>query len=65
MELVPDLFFWPMHKQDILKKMKIIKSKKYPNSEYISNYGIYLPSFVGLKKKELDKVISTVNKIIK
>ena len=58
-------FFWPMHKQDILKKMKIIKSKKYPNSEYISNYGLYLPSFVGLKKKELDKVISTVNKIIK
>tara|TARA_B100000959_G_C14489353_1_gene422604 strand:- start:113 stop:277 length:165 start_codon:yes stop_codon:yes gene_type:complete len=54
-----------MHKQDILKKMKIIKSKKYPNSEYISNYGLYLPSFVGLKKKELDKVISTVNKIIK
>ena len=58
-------FFWPMHKQNILKKMKIVKSEKFPNSEYISNYGLYLPSYVGIRKKELDKVIILINKILK
>ncbi len=56
-------FFWPMHKQKILNKLKLVKSKKFPNSEYISNYGLYLPSYAGIKKKELDKVISVINKI--
>ena len=58
-------FFWPMHKQEILIKLKEVKYKKYPNSEFISKYGLYLPSYVDLKKKDLDKIINIVNNNIK
>ena len=64
MELEQDLFFWPMHKQNILKKMKVVKSKNFPNSEYISTYGLYLPSYLGLKKKDLDRIITILNKVV-
>ena len=57
-------FFWPMHKQNILKKMKLVKYKNFPNSEYISTYGLYLPSYLGLKKKDLDRIITVLNKIL-
>ena len=58
-------FFWPMHKQEILIKMKQVKYKNYPNSEFISKYGLYLPSYVDLKKRDLDKIINIVNNNIK
>ena len=58
-------FFWPMHKQIVLKKMNLVKSKNFPNSEYISTYGLYLPSYLGLKRKDLDRIISVLNKILK
>ena len=45
-----------MHKQEILIKLKEVKYKNYPNSEFISKYGLYLPSYVDLKKKDLDKL---------
>ena len=56
-------FFWPMHKQKILKKYRINK-KKFDNSEYISNYGFYLPTSLTLKNKEIDLICRKVNKIL-
>ena len=53
-----------MHKQSILKKMKLVKSKNFTNSEYISAYGLYLPSYLGLKKKDLDRIITILNKVV-
>ena len=58
-------FFWPMHKQDIFKKMKIFKNKKFPNSSYLARYGLYLPSYFKLKKKDIDYIASAINKILK
>ena len=57
-------FFWPMNEQNILRKMKIFKKKKYPNSHYLSRYGFYIPSFLGIKKSEMNYVISIINKFI-
>ena len=58
-------FFWPMHKQDIFKKMKMFKNKKFPNSSYLARYGLYLPSYFKLKKKDIDYISSAINKILK
>ena len=58
-------FFWPMHKQKILKKMKLVKNQKFPVSEYISDYGLYLPSYLGLKKRDIDKIVNVLNQILK
>ncbi len=58
-------FFYPMHKQSILQKKGIFrKNLKFPNSEYLSKNGFYLPSGLALTNKEIDIICEKVNKII-
>ena len=57
-------FFWPMHKQTILNKLRLIKSKNFPNSEFISKYGLYVPSSLSLKNSEIDYISKKINSII-
>ena len=50
---------------EIFKKMKIFRDKKkYPNSEYLSNNGLYLPSGLGIKNYEINYVCKVLNKIL-
>ena len=58
-------FFWPMHKQKIFKKMKIFRKGSYPNSEFMSENGFYIPSGLNLNIKELKYITKTINKILK
>ena len=45
--------------------MKIFSKKiKYPNAEYLSRNGFYLPSGLALKNQEIDYVAKTLNKIL-
>ncbi|WP_440635456.1 DegT/DnrJ/EryC1/StrS family aminotransferase [Candidatus Pelagibacter sp. HIMB1746] len=57
-------FFWPMHRQKMLKKMSFYNSKKFPNSDYISKYGFYLPSSLNLTKNKIKYISECVNEII-
>jgi perosamine synthetase len=57
-------FFWPMNKQIITKKLKLKFNKKYPNSEYLSKYGFYLPSGINIKKKQIKMICEKLNKLI-
>jgi len=55
-----------MHRQKIFKKMNLFTSKeKYPNAEYLSSNGFYLPSGLGIKNYEIDYISKTLNKILK
>ena len=59
-------FFHPMHKQKIFQKMKLFsKKQKFLNAEYLSKYGFYLPSGLGITNKEIDFVGKTLVKILK
>ena len=59
-------FFHPMHKQKIFKKMKLFtKKQKFPNAEYLSKHGFYLPSGLGTTNKEIDFAGRTLVKILK
>ena len=58
-------FFWPMHKQKILKNLKLNNSKNFKNSEYLSKFGFYLPSGLTLKNKEIDYICRIINKLLK
>ena len=58
-------FFWPMNKQDALKKYNLRFKKNYKNSEYISKYGLYLPSGLGTSDKDINYVCKCVKKIKK
>ena len=57
-------FFWPMHEQNIFKKMKLFKKSSFPNSSYLSRYGFYIPSYLKLKISEMNYIISILNKIL-
>ena len=57
-------FFWPMHEQKIFKKIKIFKKQNHPNSSYLARYGFYIPSYLELKKKDMDYIISIINKLL-
>ena len=58
-------FFWPMHKQDAFKKKNYFKNISFPNSEFISKNGFYIPSGLGLTSNELKFVKDTVISVLK
>ena len=61
-------FFYPMHMQPIVKNYGLNTDARYPNSEYISEFGFYLPSGLGLLNNEIEEVgfalIKVLNKYI-
>ena len=59
-------FFWPMHMQKVLKnKYKISNGESYKNSEYISKYGLYLPSSLDIRSNQIKFICDKVNSILK
>ena len=58
-------FFWPMHKQKILLKKKLVKSQIHKNSNFLSKYGLYLPNYLNIRDKDIDFICSVINKITK
>jgi perosamine synthetase len=58
-------FFWPLHKQPILKKLNFFKNVKLQNSEYLSKNGFYIPSGLGIKETEMKYVSDCINEILK
>ena len=58
-------FFYPMNKQKILKKYLKNTKDKFINSEYISNFGLYLPSYYDLKKIDIKYISKKVHEYLK
>lgn len=59
-------FFFGMHQQPVLKKMKIVnKKEKFPNSDYLQNNGIYIPSGPDISYKQIKYVADTINNFFK
>jgi perosamine synthetase len=58
-------FFYPLHKQPLLKKYKIMEHGKLYNTEYISKYGLYLPGGNTLDIDSVDSICEKVKEILK
>ena len=58
-------FFWPMHKQKIFKRKKLFKINKFPNADFLSNNGFYVPTGINISKKEIQYVAKVINDILK
>lgn len=59
-------FFYPLHLQTIFKKENIkFKNGKCKNAEHIAKFGLYLPSGLGLNKKEINFICKTIKNILK
>ena len=56
-------FFYPLHKQPFLKKFKR-KNDSFYNTIYISKYGMYLPSSISLRKKDILEICSILKKTL-
>ena len=41
--------------------MKLFKKLKFPNSSYLSRYGLYLPSYYSLKSKQIDYILDKIS----
>ena len=52
-----------MHEQPIFKKMKLFKKEEFPNTEYLSKYGLYLPSGLRLNKAKIEKICEILKSI--
>jgi perosamine synthetase len=46
-------FFYPLHKQPLLKKYQLDVQESLPTSELIGSQGFYLPSFLGLSEDDI------------
>lgn len=57
-------FFWPLHIQPALENLGLISIQNLPNCEYISNFGIYLPSGVGTTESEIKHSSTTLLEIL-
>jgi perosamine synthetase len=53
-------FFFPMHNQPVFKKMGLFKRVNLPVSEYLSDYGFYIPSGLGINVNEINYVSEQV-----
>lgn len=57
-------FFIPMHRQPVIQKMGLVdKKKRYPVSDYISCHGLYLPTGLALKKRDILFVCEKIRKV--
>jgi perosamine synthetase len=54
-------FFWPMHEQPIFQQTGMFANEKYPVSELIARYGLYLPSGLGIRNEEIDYVCGVLH----
>ena len=58
-------FFWPMNKQKALLDLGLFKKQSYPNSEFLSKYGLYVPASLDITNKEINFVCNKINQILK
>tara|TARA_B110000438_G_scaffold285471_1_gene315602 strand:+ start:377 stop:1513 length:1137 start_codon:yes stop_codon:yes gene_type:complete len=58
-------FFWPLHKQPILKNLNYnINNKNLLNAEYISKNGFYIPSGIAIKNSDIKYISNVINYIL-
>ena len=58
-------FFVPMHQQKALRDYGCDMSGNYPNSEYVSPRGLYLPSGSGLTDEQIERVCNELLSLAK
>jgi len=57
-------FFYPMHLQPVFHKMDLFKNESYPNSEYLYNYGFYIPGGMAITGEQIKEVAKNVKEVL-
>lgn len=57
-------FFYPIHQQPVLSKMGMFKGETYPVAERLYKKGFYIPSGLGLKDQDIERVAIAVKEVL-
>ena len=57
-------FFYPLHKQPLLKKFKFYKKQSLPVSEKLYKKGFYIPSGLDINLKKIKRVSLIIKKVL-
>ncbi len=58
-------FFWPWHKQPVLRKMGFFRNQTFPVAEKLAHRGFYIPSGLGLENNQIEEVVTIIKEKIK
>lgn len=58
-------FFLGMHEQPVFHNMGLFKDERYPVATKIARQGLYLPSGLTLTEKQIEKVVTSVKKVLR
>jgi perosamine synthetase len=57
-------FFWPMHEQPVLRARGLFTGESHPVSERLARRGLYLPSGLGLRADEQERVAACLRNVV-
>jgi perosamine synthetase len=57
-------FFWPLHKQPLLRKFALNLNQSLPVSEDLAKFGLYLPSGVGTTDLQIEKSADALKELL-
>jgi len=58
-------FFWPIHQQPVLRRMGLFSDTPHaPVSERIAKRGFYLPSGLGMKEEQMQRVVDVARRVL-
>ncbi len=58
-------FFWPMHEQPVFRRMGLFTNESYPVAERLARRGFYIPSGLGLKPDQLERVSAALHRVLR
>ena len=58
-------FFYPLHKQPVLKKLGYYSKENFPVAEELSYSGFYVPSGLALTDNQINRVSEVLYKVLK
>ena len=58
-------FFYPLHKQPVLKNIGLFQNEVFPVAENMYRQGFYLPSGLGLKDEEIQRSAAALIEVMK
>jgi len=57
-------FFWCMHEQPVFRKLGLFENREFPIAENLARKGFYIPSGLGMNKKDIEFVTTTISNFI-
>lgn len=58
-------FFCPMHEQPVFQRMGLFEGERHPVSEQLYRKGFYIPSGLGLRDEQMDRVAEVLHEVLR